>query len=360
MVVKSIVERLEAKPTLILVKNGEEVLDEDTAKLMLLIDRLGSIIAAAKLLRIPYSRAWEMLARVERILGVRIIIARRGGRGGGGAKLTEQGRELLDYYLKEYWRHLRKIVKLPSAEISIPDFVYAGSHDPLLEHVIGLLKKRLRTGIIETAWVGSLAGILSLMMQESDIAGIHLYDPEKKEYNKPFIEKYGLRQIGVLIRGYSREIGFAYLNKDISDPIEELVSGRLRLVNRNPGSGTRAYLDYLLEQVAREKHCSLKDLLRRIKGYDYEVSTHIDVARAIASGDADIGLTTRWAAEAYGLRFYKIAIEDFDFLISKHRIGKESIRVFIDVLRSNETRKIATSMHGYIIPDDIGEEILGT
>ncbi len=101
-------------------------------------------------------------------------------------------------------------------------------------------------------------------------------------------------------------------------------------------------------------------MLRRIKGYDYEVSTHIDVARAIASGDADIGLTTRWAAEAYGLRFYKIAIEDFDFLISKHRIGKESIRVFIDVLRSNETRKIATSMHGYIIPDDIGEEILGT
>lgn len=62
----------------------------------------GSLNAAAKNMRMAYSKAWRIMGESERLLGVQLI-ARDGAR---GSRLTEDGEKLLDTYdaLKEQLR----------------------------------------------------------------------------------------------------------------------------------------------------------------------------------------------------------------------------------------------------------------
>ncbi|RLF16273.1 MAG: MolR family transcriptional regulator [Thermoprotei archaeon] len=351
---KAFLEGLEARATLLLEKEGVTVLDERTAILLMLTDRLGSMLAAAKALGMAYSRAWEAVARIERVLGVKVVEAKRGGKGGGGAKLTPEGKELLELYVEECLKHLRRPLEAPSAGFKAPALVYAGSHDLLVERIVGLLRSK---GVesVEVAWVGSSGGLALLMLNEADVAGVHLYDPASRTYNLPYLPRYWLEGRVVVVRGYDRELVFA-MREEVEDPVGELLRGRLRLVNRNLGSGTRVLLDHLLERRAIEEGLDSK-AAREVKGYGFEAKTHLDVARAIARGEGDVGLTTRWAAEQYGLKFKHVAWERFDFVIPRSRLEKEGVRGFIEALLAKELREMAEALGGYKVPDEIGKVI---
>lgn len=78
-------------------KGGAEILEQ--------IDTEQSISKAAKKLGMSYRYVWSYLKRVEKTLGEPIIETHRGGRtGGGGARLTRLGKELLEEYrrVEEY------------------------------------------------------------------------------------------------------------------------------------------------------------------------------------------------------------------------------------------------------------------
>ena len=62
------------------------------------IAREGSISAAGRALGMSYRRAWELVDEVNRVLGTQAVSAATGGRGGGGAHLTEAGLELVRDY----------------------------------------------------------------------------------------------------------------------------------------------------------------------------------------------------------------------------------------------------------------------
>jgi len=347
--------KLKARGTLILEVDGVKVVDEKLARLLLLIQRKESILSAAKALNMPYSRAWEAIAKAERILNVKLIEPKRGGRGGGGAKLTKLGEEILNRYIDEYRKLFGRGFGIEELEVEVPDIVYAGSNDILLEHVMGLLKNR---GVesIEVAWVGSSGGLTLLMLGEADLAGIHLYDPRSGEYNLPYISRYWLENRVILARGYEREIGFAS-RRHFDDPLDALISGKAKLVNRNLGSGTRVQLDHLLKKKAEEIGRDFKELVKTIKGYENEVKTHLDVVKAIISGEADLGLTIRWAAEKYGLKFKSLGWEKFDFAISADSYDRPQLRKFLEILSSSELKKLTEQLKGYRIDDDCGEII---
>ncbi len=63
-----------------------------------------------------------------------------------------------------------------------------------------------------------------------------------------------------------------------------LADDKLRLINRNGGSGTRVLFDMLLDDLkyGRDRE--------KIKGYDVESKSHNAVACAIASKKADWGI----------------------------------------------------------------------
>ena len=346
--------KLKAKATLVLEKNGDVVVDERTATLLALIDRFGSILAAARALGLAYSRAWDAIARIERNLGVKIVEVKRGGRGGGGAKLTSEGKRLLELYAEEYMKNLRKPLLVPSLGFKVPALVYAGSHDLLVERIFGSLRDESLENI-EMAWVGSSGGLALLMLGEADIAGVHLYDPSTERYNTPYLSRYWLEDKVVMVRGYDREVGFA-MRSYVDDPLEGLLRGELRLVNRNIGSGTRVLLDYLLERKAIEKNLGIEEV-KKVKGYNVEVKTHMDVVKAIAQGEADVGLTTYWAAKQYGLKFKHVTWERFDFIITRSSLERNEVKRFISFLSTDKIREIAEAIGGYIIPSDSGKII---
>ena len=55
----------------------------------------GSIRAAGNRLRMSYRRAWSLVAELNRMFAEPLVTAEAGGRGGGGARLTPLGREII-------------------------------------------------------------------------------------------------------------------------------------------------------------------------------------------------------------------------------------------------------------------------
>jgi molybdate transport system regulatory protein len=62
------------------------------------IAQLGSISAAARAMRMSYRRAWELVDDVGRSFGRPVVTTQMGGNGGGGARLTPLGRDLIAQY----------------------------------------------------------------------------------------------------------------------------------------------------------------------------------------------------------------------------------------------------------------------
>lgn len=68
------------------------------ADLLNLIDELGSISAAAKQMKMSYRRAWELVDVMNRCFDQPLVVSSVGGSHGGGAQLTELGRQVLSNY----------------------------------------------------------------------------------------------------------------------------------------------------------------------------------------------------------------------------------------------------------------------
>jgi len=95
--------------------DGRPLLGEGGAEMLEAIDRMGSISEAARSLGMSYYFVWSYLKRMEELLGESIIETHRGGREGGGARLTETGRRLLEAY-----KDLRRRVEELLAQVEIP------------------------------------------------------------------------------------------------------------------------------------------------------------------------------------------------------------------------------------------------
>ena len=70
-------------------------INEAGADLLEQIDALGSLSEAARRLRFSYRRAWMLLDAMNRRWPTPLVITSAGGRHGGGARLTDDGRALL-------------------------------------------------------------------------------------------------------------------------------------------------------------------------------------------------------------------------------------------------------------------------
>jgi molybdate transport system regulatory protein len=58
----------------------------------------GSLSQSARDLKMSYRRAWELLESANTAFLKKVALTSRGGRGGGGARLTQFGRELISSY----------------------------------------------------------------------------------------------------------------------------------------------------------------------------------------------------------------------------------------------------------------------
>jgi len=68
------------------------------ADLLAMIEETGSISAAGRRMRMSYKRAWTLVETLNTLFAAPLVASSRGGEGGGGARLTEVGREVLARY----------------------------------------------------------------------------------------------------------------------------------------------------------------------------------------------------------------------------------------------------------------------
>jgi molybdate-binding protein len=158
----------------------------------------------------------------------------------------------------------------------------------------------------------------------------------------------------VIVRGYARKIGIVVAkgNPLGIDTIDDLLRKGLLFVNRNKGSGIRTYLDLKLKQTLKGAQPS-----EAIEGYTYEVKTHTAVAAAVYHGRADCGLAFEAVTAFYPVDFIPLDREMYDFLISRERLSKPSVRAFIGVVGSKEFQKDLASLPGYSALPDTGKII---
>jgi len=316
-----------------LVINGKK-LDEELAKALDLMDLKGSLHKAAKTMGSSYFRLLKRISELEEAAGRRIV-----ERKGKSLVLTDFGRMLLSMYKEE----LKKARGWSFERRSGYDARIAASHCMGVEIIASMLRRKYS---VDVRFVGSSGGLALLMLDEADIAGVHL-----KGRIEDHLSRYWLENRVKVYRGYIREIGFVSRDfSDIDSLKEEIIKGNARMINRNLGSGTRLLLDDFLRKIVGDPS--------KLKGYEMEVRSHLEVVKAISSGKADFGLTVRYFADLYGLRFIKIAEENYDFVVKKDSMKKPAVLSFIDILRSEKFSNAIKKIKGYKVPEDIGRELV--
>ncbi|HPR34826.1 MAG TPA: molybdopterin biosynthesis protein [Anaerolineaceae bacterium] len=235
----------------------------------------------------------------------------------------------------------------PMSEIE-QTLVITGSHDPLIDEVIDIMRRTWPDSFVASSHVGSMGGIMAVKRGEAHLGGVHLLDEASGEYNRAYVRKYIPEGKVKLVRCVQRSQGLmvAKGNPLGIRGIEDLP--RLRYVNRQKGSGTRILLDYLLKQSCLN--------VESITGYEREEITHTAVAAAVASGTADAGMGILSAARIYDLDFIPICKEEYDLLILESALSMESVQRLISILQSNELAARLEKLGGYQI-DQPGEII---
>ena len=76
------------------------------AELLHRVEEHHSLRAAAQSMKMAYSKAWTILHTAEDALGFKLLDLRTGGKNGGGAVLTDEGRRMLAAY-ESYCNKLR-------------------------------------------------------------------------------------------------------------------------------------------------------------------------------------------------------------------------------------------------------------
>jgi putative molybdopterin biosynthesis protein len=216
----------------------------------------------------------------------------------------------------------------------------AGSDDPCLSVLRELFEQRTKVGSFFLDTIGSSAGLAALRDGIADVAMAHLLDTVSGQYNLSFVKGlFGAE--AVVVELFQRELGLVVAPRNPLKlrGISDLARRRIHMVNRQPGSGTRLYLDHALAK--------LKIAERRVTGYDQVVSTHFEVALRVLRGEAHVGLATLAAARMLGLDFVPLARERFDAVISRQRFFLPGIQLLLDIVGSRDFRDRLDVLGGY-------------
>ena len=188
--------------------------------------------------------------------------------------------------------------------------VIIGSHALILDVMADIMPNKYTNMHVTSTHVGSMGGLMALRRGEAHMAPIHLLDEATGEYNVSYVHRM-FKEPMALIKGVDRVQGIMVKkgNPLGINGIKDLAGGKVRYVNRQRGAGTRVLFDYQLKQADIEPDA--------IKGYDREMATHMAVAAAVASDSGDAGMGVLSAAQAMGLDFIPVGVEEYVFAYRK-------------------------------------------
>ena len=77
------------------------------------------------------------------------------------------------------------------------------------------------------------------------------------------------------------------------------------------------------------------------------MATHMAVAASVASDSADAGMGVLSAAQAMGLDFIPVGVEEYDFAIQQSFLDLPHVKAFIEILKSEDFQNRINELGGY-------------
>ena len=79
-------------------QNNQMFITSERIDLLQKVQSTGSLHAASKVLKISYQSAWNIIHSINELAPALVVVKQRGGKGGGGAELSDYGKLLLTEY----------------------------------------------------------------------------------------------------------------------------------------------------------------------------------------------------------------------------------------------------------------------
>lgn len=246
-------------------------------------------------------------------------------------------RRLIEEWIVEGARQNLRVKIKPRGD----HLVVMGSND-LVWEVLGRETAAEPYGlVISVANVGSTGGLVALGHGITQVAGTHLLDPATGKYNLPYLSRYLPGKNVTVVNLFYRKQGLMMMkgNPEGIKDMNDLARSDITFINRQKGSGTRVLLETKLARSGIPP--------QHIRGYDREVSTHLEVAIEILRGEADVGMGVLSAARAVGLEFISLCDERYDLVILQEYLSSKPVQILLEVIRSSRFRDVVGGMEGY-------------
>ncbi len=195
---------------------------------------------------------------------------------------------------------------------------------------------------VELRWFeqASRSALEQLALGHAHVAGCHLLDEATGTYNGPWARRLlPFPATVVTFAVWHQGLMVAPGNPKQVRGVEDLARPDTFMVNREPGSGSRALLDRALAQAGVPTQA--------LAGYGREAPGHLMVAQVVAMGLADAGVGVKAAAQAAGLDFIPLDQERYDLVIPDHFLDLDPVQELLAALRRPELRRQVESLGGY-------------
>lgn len=197
---------------------------------------------------------------------------------------------------------------------------------------------------VNLCFANSTVALKRLMQGEVHIAGVHLYCPETQTFNLPFVrqilpqqtpETLVLVNLGIWQEGLLVAPG----NPKNIHSVTDLTSPDVRIINREPGAGSRNLLEQSLAQAKIPE--------TTVAGFDHLAHSHIQVAEAILAGNADAGVSAAAIANMFKLEFIPLRKSRYDLVTFKSYLKEAPVQQVLATLSHRRVISQLEILGGY-------------
>lgn len=335
-------KKITIEPSWIFRDENNREIDNKLFELLHGIHEHGKLTEACKTTGISYRHGWNLIQNWSEFFETPLVSLQKGR----GANLNPIGEKLLWMRERAEARFSPQMSNLSSelnaelrrlAELDQPKLRVSASHG----YAVAMLPELCTELDLAITYTHPREALEALNDGRCDMAGIHIPCSDLPEGAHPDYLKLLNPNQHVLIRFSTRQQGLM-LAKDNPKEIEglsDLVRDDIQFINRNPDSGTRLLLQFLMQQEGLD--------LGKINGFESEEFTHSAVAAHIAAGMADTGFGVGHAAKQFGLDFLHLASEHYVFVVNKATVEETTRQLFIEQLKSVELQRSIRRLFGY-------------
>lgn len=304
----------------------------------------GSLAGAARRAGMSYRHAWGLLQQAQAVFGKPLLRTTRGR----GATLTTIGERLV-------WADRRISARLSpmlesletEIEAEIERALRADSQSVRMHASHGFGVETVRRIMsadgmpLDLKYRSPDDALAALRSGACDLAGLHLpigeLEPVLFAHYRDRIDLDADRVVHLAMR--RQGLVLAPGNPRRIETLQDLERPDVRMIHRQPGSGSRLLLETMLARHGIA--------FGRIRACDVEELTHAAVAAYVASGLADVGFALEPPARRYGLDFYPLVTEHYFFLCHSDVLESGRLDDMLALLRSDRFRGELARLPGY-------------